>query len=179
MKVIIANHEYTIIWDGVYYFALSDYPHISNWELRKLACFMQYEKANGRETEIVCDDNKIIRFKDYNAAEFESWNNARLTECKYRYSQHLRVLKYVYRGQYLEAYAYYNRYVLEPLIDILRLIYTPANADYYLIHISHHVPQEYTKKLEYFAQTATIEDIDNKIPQAEKWFNELLKKLER
>ena len=124
------------------------------------------------------DKNNIIRYKDYNAAEFENQNNARLNECKYRYNQHMRPLKYVLRGQYLEAYAYYNKYVFEPLIDLLRIIYTPANSDYYLIHISHHLPQEQIKKLEYFAQIASVEDIALKLPQAQKWFNELLEKLD-
>ena len=87
--------------------------------------------------------------------------------------------KYVLRGQYLEAYAYYNRYVLEPLIDILRLIYTPAHVDYYLVHISQHIPKEDLKKLEYFAQLTSLDDISERIPLAEKWFNELLEKLER
>jgi hypothetical protein len=84
------------------------------------------------------------------------------------------VKKYVLRGQYLEAYAYYNRYVLEPLIDLLRIIYTPANADYYLIHISHHIPKDKLKKLETFAQISSVENIAMKIPFAETWFNELL-----
>ena len=60
MKVEIANHEYTIIWNGVYYFALSEYPLISDWELRKLVCFIQYEKSHGRDTEIVCNDKSIM-----------------------------------------------------------------------------------------------------------------------
>ena len=34
MQVNIANHECTICWDGVYYFALSDYPRITPWEMK-------------------------------------------------------------------------------------------------------------------------------------------------
>jgi predicted nucleotidyltransferase len=127
---------------------------------------------------VVFDKDNIIRYKDYNADEFKEQNLARLNECKYRYSQHMRPLKYALRGQYLEAYAYYNRYVLEPLIDLLRIIYTPANSDYYLIHISQHIPKEHVKKLEYFAQLNSTDDIAAKIPQAEEWFNELLEKIE-
>jgi len=60
MKVNIANHEYTIQWEGLYYFALSDYPNISDWELRKLVCVFQYEKSNGRESPIICSDDSIM-----------------------------------------------------------------------------------------------------------------------
>jgi hypothetical protein len=45
---------------SIYYFALSDYPHISDWELRKLIFFTQYEKDHGRETDIVCGDDNIM-----------------------------------------------------------------------------------------------------------------------
>lgn len=31
MKIDIGEHEFSIIWDGVFYCALSDYPNISKW----------------------------------------------------------------------------------------------------------------------------------------------------
>lgn len=129
--------------------------------------------------DVIFDKANVLRLVGPNPAKYERWNAERLDECKYYYSQHSRVKKYVLRGQYLEAYAYYNRYVLEPLIDILRLIYTPAHVDYYLVHISQHIPKEDLKKLEYFAQLTSLDDISERIPLAEKWFNELLEKLER
>ena len=60
MKVNIADHEFTIIWDGVYYFALSDYPRISQWELKKLLAFMAYEAQHGRQTEFICEHTGIL-----------------------------------------------------------------------------------------------------------------------
>jgi len=60
VTVNIGNHDGTILWEGVYSFALSDYPDISRWELKKLLAFMRYEKAHGRETEIVCDNAGIM-----------------------------------------------------------------------------------------------------------------------
>lgn len=139
----------------------------------------QYIKENLVEAaKVIFDKMNVVKYVDYNPAKFEGWNSTRLAECKCRYSQHSRVNKYVLRGQYLEAYAYYNRYVLEPLIDLLRIAYTPANADYYLIHISHHIPKDDLQKLEYFAKLSSLDDIAERIPQAEKWFYELLKRLE-
>ena len=60
MVVNIANHGGSIVWEGVYYFALSNYPNISAWELRNIILFFEYEKKNGRKTEIVCEDKDII-----------------------------------------------------------------------------------------------------------------------
>ena len=61
MKVIVANHGCTIQWDGVYFFALPNYPNISDWELRNLVLFVAYEKAHGRETVIECEDVSIMQ----------------------------------------------------------------------------------------------------------------------
>jgi hypothetical protein len=59
LTINIADHEFTIIWDNVYYFALSNFPNISDWELKKLLLFMKYEKDNNRETDIICENNEI------------------------------------------------------------------------------------------------------------------------
>lgn len=61
MIIDINKHEFTIIWDGIYYFALSNYPHISDWELQKLLRFIKYEKNHGRVAEIKCEDDEINR----------------------------------------------------------------------------------------------------------------------
>ena len=85
MKINIAKHDYTIIWDGVYYFALSDYPHISPWELKKLLTFMDYEQRHGRQTEIICVDADILKAVNNAIARPETVENAmlpaKITEC--------------------------------------------------------------------------------------------------
>lgn len=137
-----------------------------------------YIKENQIEAaKVIFDKSEVIRYKDFNEKDYMSSNIARLEQCKYQYSQHLRVKKYVHRGLYLEAYAYYNKYVLEPLIDMLRMIYTPSHVDYYLIHISQHIPMPEVKKLEFFAKISSLSDIDEKMPLAEAWFWELMLKL--
>jgi len=87
MKVKIAKHDCTIIWDDVYYFALSDYPHISFWELKKLFTFITFEKQNGRQTEIICENKSIIAAVNYAIANPETIENAllpdKITECTY------------------------------------------------------------------------------------------------
>lgn len=60
MIINIDKHDFSIIWDGVYYKALSNYPHINNWELKNIIDFIAYEKSYGRETEIVGPDSVLI-----------------------------------------------------------------------------------------------------------------------
>jgi predicted nucleotidyltransferase len=137
-----------------------------------------YIKDSRVETAVaVFDKANIVKYTDLDPGRYYEWNKKRLDECLYRYGQHSRVIKYVRRGLYLEAYAYYNRYVFEPLIYILPLIYTPANADYYLVHISQHIPEQELNRLEYFARIPSMEYIERKTYEAETWLRELLKML--
>ena len=73
MKIDIGEHEFSIIWDGVFYCALSDYPNISKWELKRLILFTEYEKENGRTTEFKCENQDIlnaINYALYNKEEY-------------------------------------------------------------------------------------------------------------
>ena len=62
MKISIANHEFTELWDGVFYKALSDYPHVSDNEMKDIIDFVNYEKANGRQCEIEADREDILKY---------------------------------------------------------------------------------------------------------------------
>jgi len=123
--------------------------------------------------QVLFDKSNVIRWKTYDTKGDADTHNAVLSSCQYRYGQHSRVEKYVRRGLYLEAYAYYNKYVLNPLIDLLRLLHTPANTDYYLVHISHHIPAVEREKLEWFAQVTSLADIEARLTPAREWFTEL------
>ena len=94
---------------------------------------------------------------------------------QYCFSQSVRVLKYVYRGQYLEALYAYNEYVLYSLVKFLRGIYTPEYTNFKLLHISQHLPKEHMDKLIYFGQISSLDDIEVKTKEAKIWFDELLK----
>ncbi|HBN83497.1 MAG TPA: hypothetical protein DDZ89_06590 [Clostridiales bacterium] len=150
------------------------------WQLhsRPKEEYVYYENDSIEAVKVVFDKDNIISHKPLDLSEFEKWNQSRFEEAKYCRMQHIRVEKYVHRGQYLEAYAYYNRYVLEPLIVLLRLIYTPAYANYYLIHISQHIPVSERNRLEYFTQIGSLDDIAEKMPQAGQWFDELFEKFD-
>jgi len=85
MTINIANHGFTIIWDSVYYFALSDYPNISDWELRKLILFSDYERKHNREIKIICENSKIIQAANHALANPALFLSAQkpsiITEC--------------------------------------------------------------------------------------------------
>ena len=177
----VMRHDHPKIRQRIYHLAgTSEYQMIDFcWQLhsRPKDEYAYIENDTIEAVKVIFDKDNIIRYKPLDLSAFAEWNKCRFEEAKYRRTQHIRAEKYVRRGQYLEAYAYYNRYVLEPLIDLLRLIYTPAYANYYLIHISQHIPEVERERLEYFARISSLDNIEEKIPQAGRWFDELAERL--
>ena len=60
LLIKIGNFDCTEVWDGIFYKALSNYPHITKWEIRNILNFMEYEQSNGRECGIECENKEII-----------------------------------------------------------------------------------------------------------------------
>jgi hypothetical protein len=85
MKIDIRKHEYSIIWDGIYYHALSNYPNISQWELNGIIKFVEYEKCHDRKVEIVSDNHGIMEKVNYALANRDKFINIprpeKITEC--------------------------------------------------------------------------------------------------
>ena len=60
MIIKVGDFEFTEVWDGILYKKLSNYPNISDWEIRTLIEFVDYEKTYGRECIIECDDKALL-----------------------------------------------------------------------------------------------------------------------
>ncbi|WP_234534079.1 hypothetical protein [Paenibacillus pseudetheri] len=65
---------------------------------------------------------------------------------------------------------YYHKYVVNPLVDVLRIIYTPFQADSFLIHASRDFPVEVVLTLEKLYGVKTIEDIVDRIELTDELF---------
>lgn len=126
---------------------------------------------------VIFDKKGIIQYKDYDPSEGSDARAYWTKESKYRFSQIGRVEKYCLRGLFPEAFIYYNKYVIEPLVFILRSIYTPTKVWYYMVHISRHIPKEEIERLNKILQVACTDDILNNLSYAEEWYKELLAKI--
>ena len=62
MKLNIGNHDFTELWNGVLDKAVSDYPNVSDNEMKDIIDFDVYEKSNGRECEITADRQEILDY---------------------------------------------------------------------------------------------------------------------
>lgn len=60
MLIKVGNFEFTEVWDRVLYKKLSNYPQITDWEIRNIIDFIEYEKMNGRKCEIQCENEELL-----------------------------------------------------------------------------------------------------------------------
>ncbi len=122
---------------------------------------------------VIFDKDNVIHFEELDEKEIARNKLKCKQECDYRYSQHLRVQKYIKRNAYPESYAYYNKYVIEPLVVLLRLKYTPLYPYHYLLHISAQMPQTIVKRLERLIQVSSLNEMEIAMNEAVKWYQEL------
>jgi predicted nucleotidyltransferase len=126
---------------------------------------------------VLFDKDNVIHYEDADEQEIIQNKLDCRQECDYRYSQHLRVIKYIKRGTFPESYAYYHRYVIEPLVMLLRLKYTPLYPHHYLLHISNHMPKAVVERLEKLIQVSTLEEMETAITKSQEWYQELHQEL--
>lgn len=85
MIIKIGNFDCTEVWDGIFYKKLSNYPQVSDWEIRTIIEFIAYENKYGRECIIRCEDNDILKLIEQKITRRETYLNILrpklLTEC--------------------------------------------------------------------------------------------------
>ena len=60
MLIKIGNFDCTEVWDGVFYKKLSNFPQVSDWEIRTIIEFIEYETKYGRDIKIECENNILL-----------------------------------------------------------------------------------------------------------------------
>lgn len=85
MIIHIGNHEFTELWDGVYYKALSNYPQVSDWEIKNIIDFILYEKKYHRKTELQSDSQVILDYINQELSNSDKYKTLsrpdKITEC--------------------------------------------------------------------------------------------------
>lgn len=77
------------------------------------------------------------------------------------------------RGRPVDAMAYYQGLVLRPLVDMLRLKYTPARHDFGPRYIKEDLPSDVAARLEPLYYVATPESFEARLDEAVAWFEAL------
>jgi hypothetical protein len=119
---------------------------------------------------ILVDKAGIVKYQNVDPSSHRSQLHTQLVQAQGLYSQRSRAVKYTKRGLFLEALIYYQKYVLKPLVDVLRIIYAPFQADCFLVHASRDFPADVVLALENLYGVKTVQDIAERINLADELF---------
>lgn len=120
---------------------------------------------------VIFDKSSVIRFKHADFDAQRASHRDRISRLEGIFGQQIRAVKYANRNLFLEAHAYYHKFVLNPLIELLRMQYTPLIADYYLVHISQHFPADVVRGLEELYRLKDTADILRNVAKANALFH--------
>ncbi|MGB0886452.1 MAG: hypothetical protein ACPGVH_01705 [Chitinophagales bacterium] len=127
---------------------------------------------------IIFDKKEVVKFSTEIKNNYSENFKDRISIFKARFKQHSRVLKYVERNLFLEASMYYRKYVTQPIVELMRMKYTPKYHYLHLIHISNHIPKEEKLILEKLYKINSLADIKTNTKFAQNIFNDLVKQVE-
>jgi len=120
---------------------------------------------------ILLDKVGIIKYHNIDHATHHLQLQSQLIRAQGIYSQRNRAVKYTKRGLFLESLIYYHKYVVNPLVDVLRIIHTPFQADCFLVHASRDFPVAVVLTLEKLYGVKTVQDIVDRIDLADELFH--------
>ncbi|OGC43813.1 hypothetical protein A2Y85_01190 [candidate division WOR-3 bacterium RBG_13_43_14] len=74
------------------------------------------------------------------------------------------------RKRYVEAYAFYQGSVIRPLVEILRIKYSPFHFNFHVSYAFLELPEDVYKRLQDFIYIKDHEDLARKQLKADEWF---------
>lgn len=84
------------------------------------------------------------------------------------------VRKEIERRQFLGALGHYHRYVLEPLVEVLRLKHSPTKRNFYLKDVISDLPARLVPDLERYSRVHDLGDLEQLLPEALELMRETL-----
>ena len=121
---------------------------------------------------VLFDRGRVVRFHSQAEHLTGRTGEERMHKLSNTVAQYARLEKYVKRGNFLEAFGYYHKWLLLPLIEALRIRYTPLHPDYYIVHISRHLPGDVLRRLEDLFKVNSTAEIGVKSQAARAFFEE-------
>lgn len=128
-----------------------------------------------QDIKVLFDKDGTIKYQDLDEKKLRKENLDRLEYLESRYKgMRPAVIRQIKRGKYLETYEYYFHWVLEPVVQVLRIAYQPTKAEDYrgLKHVYRDLPTKTVDQIEDLYKVTSVEEISEKLDLADKLFQE-------
>jgi hypothetical protein len=123
---------------------------------------------------VLFDKGEVITFQELDEREFNEQIRAKIADLCNTFAQQSRVLSKVARGNYLEAFKYYEAWTLDPLIELLRIRYTPRRWQEGFKHFARELPAEVVRDIEDLCRMQSVDDIAKHVQKARQMFDTAL-----
>lgn len=143
--------------------------------------FVFTKELPDHKIKILFNKNNTIRFKHLDKTMQAVAVKNRIEELKKTYDFFLKsyISKNILRNNFIESIYYYQRYALEPLIEVLRIKHCPLKKDYGFKHISKDLPKSIQQQIETLYKVGNIKDIEHGIQKAKELFYCTIKEIEK
>jgi hypothetical protein len=136
--------------------------------------------AHGEGRPIVHFDKPgCLNIQEETASEMELRVRQRLREIAAIWEFHPRLVeKHIRRGHILAAYGQYQRLLIGPLIDLLRIKHCPQRSSWQTTYITWDLPVEIQKRLVPLVMVSSLGQMEANLPAIATWGRELIHELE-
>jgi hypothetical protein len=172
------DYDWNKIWQTFHFKDTPENLLIEIWILKK-SNWMIFEDSHPYfKPKIIFDKDTVIKYIPLDSVSLVKsiWESLK-TQIDL-VGQSSRVKKYIDRENYIESTNYYIRFMFMPLLEVLRIKYTPIVYNWWRIHISRHLPKEIVQRLEKLMEFRSLKDVENNLNSARIWFNETIEDIE-
>jgi hypothetical protein len=134
------------------------------------------------QIKVIFDKNNTINYCKQNKREFAKDIKRRIDALDKRYNFFFDTYYYknVLRGKFIEAFYYYLRYVVEPIIELSRIKHCPDKlGSLGFKHIEEDLPKAVVRSIEHYYKASSLKELETKSQSAKKHFNKLIKELKK
>lgn len=118
------------------------------------------------------DKENLTEIKPIDEEKFYAQLNTRLENIDKLFNIYQFLIeKEINRDNRIEALAFYNNFTLNPLVEVLRMKYSPYRYSFRSRYVYYDLPKEVVKNLEDLYFITDIEDLSLKHKEAIRWFN--------
>jgi len=135
-------------------------------------------KMKDEKAKVIFDKRNVIEFRDLDITKFQKDLKEKVEELKKTFLFFQAwVKKGINRNNYLESLSYYHQFVLNPLVELLRIKYQPTKFNFGLKHVNRDLPPEIVKQLEDLHKVNSTTEISAKSHHANTLFFKTLHSL--
>lgn len=135
--------------------------------------FVFTKGLRGEEVRVVFDKAGVVKFKDFDEQDFRKSQEHAAFHLKKMFAQQARVKAMAKRNEFIDAFRYYYKYIVEPITQLLRMKYAPSQPTF-VKYISKDLPKNVLAELENLYKVQSTEDILSKIDLAISLFQKEL-----